>query len=694
MHEADVFLRSFALVLCVAAVTTVVFQRLHQPVVLGYLLAGMVVGPHTAIPVFADAHQTQTLAELGVILLMFSLGLEFSLGRLFRSGATSVVVGVIQSSVMLWLGYVTAQLLGWSVRESLYAGAAMAISSTTIIVKAFREQGVRGPVTDIVFGVLIVEDIIAIFLIAVLTALSTGAELSATGLAATAARLGAFLAVMLVAGLLLVPRAMRMVVGLRRPETTAVAAVGIAFAGAFLANYAGYSVALGAFVMGALIGESGVEKQVEEIVQPVRDVFAAVFFVAVGMLINPALVAEHWEAVVAFTAIVVVGKIVAVGLAVFLTGQGTRLAVQSGMSLAQIGEFSFIIAGVGVSLNATRAYLYPVAVAVSAATTLLTPWLIRASGPVASFVDRKLPKPIQTFTALYGTWLEELRRSPERPTVSATARRLGRLLIVDAVLTAAVVIGASVFGGRAVEYLRAATALSERAGWILVVAAAVVVAGPFWLGILRNARALGHLLGRAAMPAPGTGSTDIAEAPRRVFVVTLQVLILLLVGTPLVAATQPFLPPFQGAAVLVVVLAAFSIAFWRTAANLQAHARAGAEVIVEALATQARAPDGGDEGLAQMRTLLPGLGDPVPVRLPASSHGVGRTLASLGVRGLTGATVLAIARSDGAVLVPTGKETLRPGDVLAVAGGPAAVAAARALLLDGPAQLVSSDDPP
>jgi CPA2 family monovalent cation:H+ antiporter-2 len=305
----------------------------------------------------------------------------------------------------------------------------------------------------------------------------------------TAARLAAFLTVMLVGGVLLIPRAMRMVVGLRRPETTTVAAIGIAFGFAFLADYAGYSVALGAFVAGALIGESGVEKQVEELVQPVRDVFAAVFFVAVGMLINPALVAEHLGAVVALTAIVVVGKIVAVSLAVFLTGQGTRLAIQSGMSLAQIGEFSFIIAGVGVELNATRDYLYPVAVAVSAITTLLTPWLIRASGPVASFVDRKLPKPIQTFTALYGTWLTQLGSSPERITVGAMARRLARLLIVDALLTGAVVIGASMAGGRVVDYLRDATRLSERGGWVLVVVAAVVVAGPFWLGILRNARA-------------------------------------------------------------------------------------------------------------------------------------------------------------------------------------------------------------
>lgn len=684
MHDADVFLGTLALVLCVAAITTVVFQRLRQPVVLGYLLAGMVVGPHTPIPVYADKHSTETLAELGVILLMFSLGLEFSLRRLFRSGATATSVGVIQSSVMLWLGYVTAQLFGWTVRESLYIGAAIAISSTTIIVKAFAEQGVRGRVTDIVFGVLIVEDIIAIFLIAVLTALSTGADLSAYGLAATAGRLGAFLIVMLVVGMLLIPRAVRMVVTLDRPETIVVAAIGLAFGGAWLAHYAGYSVALGAFVAGALIGESGVEKRVEHLVQPVRDLFAAVFFVAVGMLIDPALVVEHWGAVVVFTLIVIIGKIVAVSVAVFLTGQGIRLAVQSGMSLAQIGEFSFIIAGVGIALKATGDFLYPIAVAVSAATTLTTPWLIRASGPVASFIDRKLPKPIQTFAALYGTWLERLRESPARSTVSANGRRLFRLLVVDALLTGAVVIGASIGGSRAVAALETATKLNEQAGWILVVVVAALVAAPFWLGILRNARALGLLLGTAAMPAPGSGRTDVADAPRRAFVVTLQVLVLLLVGAPLVAATQPFLPPFQGAAVLVAVLAFFSVAFWRTAANLQAHARAGAEVIVEVLANQSRSPNTVGGGLEQVHALLPGLGDPVPVRLADDSYGVGKTLASLDVRGLTGATVLAIARLDGAALVPTGKETLQAGDVLALAGAPDAVAAARLLLLLGP----------
>jgi CPA2 family monovalent cation:H+ antiporter-2 len=687
MHAELEFLRSLALVLCVAAVTTVVFQRLRQPVVLGYLLAGMVVSPHTPFPLFADEESTQTLSELGVILLMFSLGLEFSLRRLIAAGGSAVAVGVIQCSVMVWVGYVTAQMFGWTTLESVYAGAVIAISSTTIIVKAFEEQRVRGRLTDVVFGVLIVEDIIAIFLIAVLTALSTGSDLSAASLGQTAARLAAFLAAMLAAGMLLVPRAIRMVVRLGRPETIVVSSVGLCFAFALVADAAGYSVALGAFLAGALVGESGVEHEVERRVQPVRDVFAAIFFVAVGMLIDPALVARHWTAVLAFTAVVVVGKVASVAVATFLTGQGIRLSVQAGMSLAQIGEFSFIIASVGVSLGAIGGFLYPVAVAVSALTTLLTPWLIRASDMVAKWVDRKLPKPIQTFAALYGSWLEEVRQSPSPTGTSGQARRIGRLLLLDAVLLGAVVIGASVGGSRLIGTLETAIGVSPPVAWMLVLAAATALAAPFWIGIIRNSRALGVLLGTAAMPEPPAGATDLADAPRRAFVVTLQVALLLLIGAPLVAVTQPFLPAFQGAAVLVLVLAALSIAFWRNATILQAHTRAGAQAIVEVLASQAQSPAEGTSELERLHHVLPGLGDPVPLRLAEDSYAVGKTLAELNLRGLTAATVLAILRGKEALVIPSGKETLRPGDVLALAGSHDAVDAARALLLGGPSSM-------
>jgi CPA2 family monovalent cation:H+ antiporter-2 len=294
MHDAHEFLRTLAVVLCVAAVTTVVFQRLRQPVVFGYLLAGMIVGPHIPIPLVADEAIVETLSELGVILLLFSLGLEFSLRKLLRIGPTAGLVAVAQSSGMVWIGYVLGQLLGWTTLESVFAGAVIAISSTTIIAKAFEEQRVKGRFTEIVFGVLIIEDLIGIFLIAILTTVATGTAVSASSLAVTGARLATFLAGLIGVGLLVVPRTIRAVVRMNRPETTLVASIGICFAAALLALSFGYSVALGAFIAGSLVAESGEEKVVEHLVQPVRDVFAAIFFVSVGVLIDPAIVAQHW----------------------------------------------------------------------------------------------------------------------------------------------------------------------------------------------------------------------------------------------------------------------------------------------------------------------------------------------------------------------------------------------------------------
>src|SRR6266550_2251939 len=402
MQDAHAFLTSLTVVLAVAAVTTVVFQRLRQPVVLGYIIAGLIVGPHVPIPLVADPNVVQTLSELGVILLMFSLGLEFSLRKLMAVGPTAGLTALLQSSLMVWLGFTIGRLFGWTTLESLFAGAVIAISSTTIIAKAFEEQGIRGKLRELVVGVLIVEDLIAVLLMAVLTAIASGSGLAAGPLAATIGRLAAFLVGLVGIGLLLVPRAIRAISRLHRRETTLVASIGICFTIALLAQAFGYSVALGAFLAGSLVAESGEEKQIERLVEPVRDIFGAVFFVSVGMLIDPALVARHWPAVVVLTAAVVIGKVVGVSLGAFLTGSGMRTSVQAGLSLAQIGEFSFIIAGLGLALHATREFLYPVAVAVSALTTLLTPWMIRASEPIAAWVDRKLPRPLQTFAALYG----------------------------------------------------------------------------------------------------------------------------------------------------------------------------------------------------------------------------------------------------------------------------------------------------
>jgi CPA2 family monovalent cation:H+ antiporter-2 len=682
MYGAHELLMAITVVLGVAAVMTVVFQRLRQPVVLGYILAGLIVGPHVPIPLIADRAIIQTLSELGVILLMFALGLEFSLRKLVQVGPTAGLTAVIQSSMMVWLGFVVGRAFGWTPRESIFAGAIIAISSTTIIAKAFDEQGIHGKLRELVVGVLIVEDLIGILLMAVLTTVASGQGMSAGTVARSTGQLVAFLVGLVAVGMLVVPRAIRAIQRLQRPETTLVASVGICFGIALLAQEFGYSVALGAFLAGSLVAESGQEKQVEQLILPVRDLFGAIFFVSVGMQIDPAVIAQHWAAVAVFTALVIAGKVIGVSFGAFLTGNGVRTSVEAGMSLAQIGEFSFIIAALGLSLHATREFLYPIAVAVSALTTLTTPWLIRAADPVAAFIDRKLPHPLQTFAALYGSWLERLRAAPAGKTTAARTRRWIKLLVLDAAILSALVIGTAMSLDTIAESLSETLGVSEDVARGLEIGAAAAIAVPFLIGIIRITHRLGLVLARIALPAAPDGTLDLAAAPRRALVVTLQLAVICLVGLPMLALTQPFLPGWAAALSLGAVMVILALVLWRRATNLHGHVKAGAEMIVEALVTQARkpaaAPD--EQALEQIERLLPGLGELVPVQLDDRSAAVGKTLAQLDLRGVTGASVLAIARGEAGVIVPVAGEVLRTGDVLALAGTHDAVAAASELL--------------
>src|SRR5688500_9500743 len=261
--------------------------------------------------------------------------------------------------------------------------------------------------------------------------------------------------------MLQMPLVIRAVVRRGSSETTLITAVGICFAAALAALAFQYSVALGAFIAGSLIAESGEEKTIEHLVRPVRDIFAAIFFVAVGMMLDPRVVVRYWPAVLVFTVMVITGKVLFVTVAAFFTGYSPRTAVQSGMSLAQIGEFSFIISGVGLASGATREFLYPIAVSVSAITTLTTPWLIRRAIPTAAWVDAKLPHPIQTFASLYGSWIERLRAAPAEPKKRSRALRLTGLLLLDGALLATVIIAAAVEMPRFTTILRAWTGAED-----------------------------------------------------------------------------------------------------------------------------------------------------------------------------------------------------------------------------------------
>src|SRR5512140_1602462 len=679
--HANAFLVNLAMVLCVAAITSLVFQKLRQPVVLGYILAGVIVGPHLPVPLVADSETIHGLSELGVILLLFAIGLEFTVGKLMRVGVAAAIICAVEVGIQIFAGDLSGRLLGWSARESLYAGAIVAISSTTIIAKAFGELGVGGRLRELVLSVLIVEDLVAILLLAGLTALSSG-RLSAVQLGATAGRLGLFLLGVVGVGMLVIPRLVRSVLRLDRPETTAVASIGICFAFALLAEHFGYSVALGAFLAGSLVAESGEGARIERLLQPVRDLFGAVFFVSVGMLIDPRLIAQHWEAVLLLSGVVIAGKSFGVAIPAVLAGEGVRTSIQAGMSMAQIGEFSFIIAALGLSLGAIPEFVYPVAVAVSALTTLTTPWFIRASGPVAAWVDRKLPHAIQTYVSLYGTWIEGLRAPGPRKT---RVRRQARLLLVDAALLSVIVVAGAHFFASMSQWLMARVHVGPRTADALVVGACMALAAPFLIGVVRLAGALAVALAGEALPGGGKGRVDLAAAPRRALIVSLQLAIAIALGLPFFAVARTFLPLPAVLALFVAGAVALGIRLWRSVTNLQGHVRAGAEILAEAFtgAVGDRSALGGRHPEEEVHLVVPGLGSPVRVRIDPGSPAVGRTLAELNLRGTTGATVLAILRGGDRILVPTGHEQLHEGDVLALAGTHECIGAARGLISSG-----------
>src|SRR3954463_1962882 len=669
--DPHTFLQNLAVVLCVAAVATVVFQRLRQPVVFGYLLAGLIIGPHIPVPLVADAQTVRVLSELGVVLLMFSLGLEFNIKKLAQVSRNAGGVALFECSILISVGYLVSQLLHLTRIESIFAGAITGISSTTIIVKAFEEQKVKGRVTELVFGILIIEDLIAIFLLTVLTTVARSGSISPADLAMTAVRLVMFLAPLIGFGLLIVPRAIRAVVRLGRPETTLVASIGICFAAALLALSFGYSVALGAFIAGSLIAESGHELEIEHMVRPVRDMFAAIFFVSVGMMIDPTALTEHWRAVALLTVVVILGKVLAVTVGAFLAGHGRRTAMKAGMSLAQIGEFSFIIASVGVASGVIGGWMYPVAIAVSAITTLTTPLLIKLSNRAAASIDHWLPEPIQTIATLYGSWIERVRNSPRAATERSATNRVIRIILLDAALIIALVIGVDLEIDRLSALVSGMVGMPVERVRFMIVLVGGLIAAPLIYGLITSARSLGWPLSRRALADVEKGGVDPADAPRRALVIVVQIAVVLAVGIPVVAITQPFLPAHQGAFVLFVLTLVLLVALWRNASNLQGHARAGAQIIASALADQMASSESASDDskmLDDVNAILPGLGEPVAIRVSPRSVAVGKSLAQLNLRGATGATVLAIKRGDKQIPTPLGREVINSADVLAVAG--------------------------
>ena len=394
MGHLPALIQDLALILIAGAVTTIIFRRIKQPLVLGYILAGFLVGPHfNLFPTVADHANIETLAEIGVIFLLFSLGLEFSFKKLMRVGGEASITAFVEIIFITVSGYFLGRWMGWSMMDSLFLGGMLASSSTTIIIRAFDELGVKTKqYARIVFGVLVVEDIVVILLMVLLSTIAVTQQFAGGEIVFTVLKLVFFLALWFLGGIFLLPSLLKKVKPLLDSETLLILSLGLCLGMVVLATQAGFSAELGAFIMGSIIAETTSAEKVEHLIKPVKDLFGAIFFISVGMMIDPEAIVEYGVPVVAVTLLTLFGKLFSTTAGALLSGQPLKQSVQVGMSMAQIGEFAFIVATLGLSLGVTSNFLFPVAVGASAITTFTTPYLIRFSEPLYHSLERLLPE--------------------------------------------------------------------------------------------------------------------------------------------------------------------------------------------------------------------------------------------------------------------------------------------------------------
>ncbi|MFK0085805.1 cation:proton antiporter [Pseudomonas sp. NPDC090755] len=561
MHAIS-FIQDLAVIMLVAGVVTILFHRFKQPVVLGYIVAGFIIGPHT--PPFGLIHDEdtiKTLAELGVIFLMFCLGLEFSLRKLFKVGATAFIAAFLEIVLMIWIGFEIGRWFGWSTMDSLFLGAILAISSTTIIVKALNDLKMKNErFAQLIFGVLIVEDILGIGIIALLSGIAVSGSVSSGEVFSTVGKLSLFMIVALVIGILLVPRLLAYVARFESNEMLLITVLGLCFGFCLLVVKLEYSMVLGAFLIGAIMAESRQLLKIERLIEPVRDLFSAIFFVAIGMMIDPQVLLDYAWPIVVITVAVVLGKMLSCGMGAFIAGNDGRTSLRVGMGLSQIGEFSFIIAALGMTLQVTSDFLYPVAVAVSAITTLLTPYLIRGADPLSLKLAKIVPRRLARVLSLYGEWLRSIQPQGEGALVASMVRRILLQVGVNLALVVAIFFSGGYFAERIGSYL---------GEWIsdvgqqkaLIWGAALLLSLPFLIAAYRKLKALSMLLAELGVKPEMAGRHT--QRVRRVIAEVIPLLSLLVIFLLLSALSASILPTSELLVLIVVVAAGVAALLWR-----------------------------------------------------------------------------------------------------------------------------------
>jgi CPA2 family monovalent cation:H+ antiporter-2 len=584
---------------------------------------------------------------------------------------------------LFWAGYEIGRFFKWPLLDSVFLGAMLSMSSTTVIIKVLGEMGkMKERFAQLIFGILILEDILGIAMIALLSGIAMTGQLSIGDVGVTLGRLGVFLAVTLVVGLIAVPRLIGYVARFKSNEMLIVTVLGLCFGVSLLAAKLGYSVALGAFVIGAVIAEAREIHKVESLLEPVRDMFSAIFFVSIGLLIDPKMLVTYWQPIVVITLVVIVGKVMTCSLGAFVGGNDTRTSLRVGMGLAQIGEFSFIIAALGVSLKVTSSFLYPIAVAVSAITTLTTPYLIRSADGLVAWFDRAAPKPVVDSLGVYTRWVGQLGSQRTGGLAQRLIWKWSAQMTLNVALVTAVFIAAAFVERRPPEWLRGLGLADERLKAVLWLAA-MVLSLPMLIATFRKLQALGLLV--ADMKVQASAAGERTAAIRALVAQVVPVVGIIALGLYILVLSSTLLPSFKVTLALILIVGFIAWLLWRSFIRVYSKA----QVALQETFAQPPAPRPHAAPAA-----LPSLlreADLESVTIAPGATAARKLIRELELRTRTGASIVGIERNGTNLINPLPDEELQPGDQVLLLGTRAQLDAAKLALNESATERIDKD---
>lgn len=650
MSHLPPLVSDLALILITAGIVTILFKLLKQPVVLGYIVAGFLISPHFVLfPSVADIGNISTWAEIGVIFLLFALGLEFSFKKLMDVGGTASIATLINMGSMIAIGYIIGQLMGWTQMESVFLGGMLSMSSTTIIIKAFNDMKLqKKKFANIVFGMLIVEDLAAILMMVLLSTVAGSSDIEGAGLLQNVLKLVFFMMIWFVVGIYLIPTFLKKLKKHLNDETLVIIAVGLCLGMVLFADTVGFSAALGAFIMGSILAETVESKHIEHLIEPIKNLFGAVFFVSVGMMIVPSIVLEYAVPILILTVVVLVGRVIFASLGVLASGEGLKVSIQAGFSLAQIGEFSFIIATLGMQLGVISNFIYPIIVAVSVVTTFTTPYFIKASTPIYEALERKLPSKWEKLISGYA--------SSSRKTVNR--QNDWNVLLKKVITTVAIyfVLSLAVFFiCRELLYWPVMSYIPDWGGRIAAAIITLLLMGPFMRAIMKN--------------------NSKTEEHERLWkdshfnkgaLIALNVLRIALCVTLILMVLIPLFPRATGILLITAVVIAIGITFSQ---GFMKQTNRMEKQFLENLNDKELAED--QEGTINKQVKTDLLNKNIhleEIEVPQNSPRIGKTLLELNFRQTTGVDIVSIIRGDLKINIPDANEYIYPFDKLIVAG--------------------------